>query len=87
MCWGGGYIYESCLSTMITITIHRHKCELNRREVERNAGIYCIGGFVLGGVLYVCVSSQCYDALTLLLLGHSLLSLLAEPRSCCLPIG
>lgn len=68
------------------ITIPGRKCELNRRKVERNVGIYYVGGLVLGG-LYACVSSQCYDALTLLLLGHSLLSLLAEPRSCCLPIG
>lgn len=80
----GEYIYDFCLSTMITSP--GHKCELNRRKVERNVGIYYVGGFVWRG-LHVCVSSQCYDALTLLLLGHSLLSLLAEPRSCCLPIG
>lgn len=83
MCWGGKDIYVSCLSTMVTV--HGHKRGVSRRKVKRNVGIYYIWGFVfLGGV---CVSSQCCDALTLLLLGHSLLSLLAEPRSCCLPIG
>lgn len=57
------------------------------KPIERNAveweegekiGVFLfLGGFFL----------QYCDALTLLLLGCSLLSLLAEPRSCCLPIG
>ena len=48
--------------------------------VEREEGKK-IGGFFFFSFFHYCV------ALTLLLLGRSLLSLLAEPRSHCLPIG
>ncbi|XP_032260397.1 protocadherin gamma-C3 isoform X5 [Phoca vitulina] len=61
---------------------HRDNKPIERNAVDWEEGEK-IGGFLFLGFFFFL---QCCDALTLLLLGCSLLSLLAEPRSCCLPI-